>query len=58
MSSDGFNFVLNLGKQKSSAQEINTFQEPLVLMEVYVLLAEPSVLLCLSPRAEQTRGSH
>lgn len=34
LSSDGFDFVLNLGKQKTSAQEINPFQEPLVLIEV------------------------
>lgn len=36
LSPDGFNFVLNLGKQKSSAQEI------VMLIEVGMLLAEPS----------------
>lgn len=42
LSPDVFNCLLNLGKQKSSAQEISPFQEPLVLIEVYMLLAEPS----------------
>lgn len=42
LSPDGFNFVLNLGKQKNSAQEIGPFQEPVMLIEVCMLLAEPS----------------